>query len=124
MKYPKDKVLLVPEARDLLEQEFRERILSKNPDINEKRFMDLVEAFLRGYDKAIAVYHNILHPDLKLCCFDEDIFEDVETQKDFEEVQYTNYCRDCESGSECPYGSRCEKCDNGNLFKPSKKNKC
>ena len=111
MKYPKDKVLLVPEARDLLEQEFRERILSKNPDIDKKTFMDLVEAFLRGYDKAIAVYHNILHPDLKITCFDEDIFE----------YEYTNYCRDCESGSECPHGSRCEKCDNGNLFRPSKK---
>lgn len=46
------------------------------------------------------------------------------TQKEFEEVQYTNYCRDCECGDECPHGSRCEKCDNGNLFTPSKKNKC
>ena len=42
-------------------------------------------------------------------------------QKEFEEVQYTNYCRDCESRSECPHGSRCEKCDNGNLFTPAKK---
>ena len=34
--------------------------------------MDLVEAFLRGYDKGIGIMHNIFYPDCKVCVFDED----------------------------------------------------
>ena len=73
MKYPEDRIIKVDEGRELLEQEFRERILKKYPNINANRFMDLVEAFLRGYDKACALCFNIYHPDFKLAVFDDDI---------------------------------------------------
>ena len=69
MKYPEDKILKCDEARKLLEQEFRNRILEKYPDIDANRFMDLVEAFLRGYNKGIGIMHNILYPDCKVCVF-------------------------------------------------------
>lgn len=72
MKYPENKILKVDEARELLEKEFRERILKKYPDIDASRFMDLVEAFIRGYNKGIGIMHNILYPDFKVCVFDED----------------------------------------------------
>ena len=73
MKYPEDKILKVDEARELLEQEFRNRILEKFPDIEPVLFINLVEAFLRGYNKGVAVMNNIYNPDLKLCVFDEDL---------------------------------------------------
>ena len=66
-----NKTLKVDEARILLEKEFRERILQKKPDIDENSFIDLVEAFLRGFDKGVAVVHNIFLPDSKLCVFDK-----------------------------------------------------
>ena len=43
----------------------------KTPDIDENSFIDLVEAFLRGFDKGVAVVHNIFLPDSKLCVFDK-----------------------------------------------------
>ena len=72
MKYPEDKILKVDEARKLLEQEFRNRILEKFPDIEPVPFINLVEAFLRGYNKGVAVMNNIYNPDFKVCVFDED----------------------------------------------------
>ena len=72
MRYPKDRIIKCDEARELLEQEFRDRILKKYPDIDDKRFMDLVEAFLRGFDKGCALCFNIYNPEFKLCVFDED----------------------------------------------------
>lgn len=72
MKYPEDKILKVDEARELLEQEFRNRILEKFPDIEPVPFISLVEAFLRGYNKGVAVMNNIYNPDFKLCVFDEN----------------------------------------------------
>lgn len=72
MKYPEDKILKVDEARKLLEQEFRNRILEKFPDIEPVPFINLVEAFLRGYNKGVAVMNNIYNPDFKLYVFDED----------------------------------------------------
>lgn len=73
MRYPKDRIIKCDEARKLLEQEFRNRILKKYPDIDASRFMDLVEAFLRGYDKGIGVMHNIFYPNCQVCVFDEDL---------------------------------------------------
>lgn len=72
MKYPEDRILKVDEARKLLEQEFRNRILEKFPDIEPILFINLVEAFLRGYNKGVAVMNNIYNPDFKVCVFDED----------------------------------------------------
>ena len=61
-------------VNDLLElrAERVKQLEEKYPDIDANRFMDLVEAFLRGYDKGIGIMHNIFYPDFKVCVFDED----------------------------------------------------